>query len=124
MTAANRTLTPSMEDYLETILILQRERGVCRGIDIADRLSFSKPSVSVALKKLATNGYIAKDPEGVRLTQSGMEIANRILERHLFFSDFFSALGIDPETADHDACLIEHRISSETFNKLREWWFS
>lgn len=124
MTAANRTLTPSMEDYLETILILQRERGVCRGIDIADRLSFSKPSVSVALKKLANNGYIEKDSNGVRLTRSGMETASRTYERHLLLTQIFTSLGVDPETADHDACLIEHRISGETFNKLREWWFS
>ena len=110
----------SAENYLETILVLQRKLGQVRSIDIADELSFSKPSVSVAMKKLRTNGYIEVDKDGfISLLESGREIAEKIYERHTLLSDWLTALGVSPETAAEDACRIEHVISSETFEALK-----
>ena len=111
----------SAENYLETILVLQKKLGHVRSIDIADELSFSKPSVSVAMKKLRTNGYIEVDKDGyISLLESGQEIAEKIYERHTFLSDWLTALGVSPQTAAEDACKIEHVISAETFNILKE----
>lgn len=110
----------SAENYLETILVLQRKLGQVRSIDIADELSFSKPSVSVAMKKLRTNGYIEVDKDGyISLLESGREIAEKIYERHTLLSDWLTALGVSPETAAEDACRIEHVISAETFEALK-----
>lgn len=110
----------SAENYLETILVLQKKRGQVRSIDIADELSFSKPSVSVAMKKLRTNGYIEVDKDGyISLLESGREIAEKIYERHTLLSDWLTALGVAPEIAAEDACRIEHVISAETFDALK-----
>lgn len=111
----------SAENYLETILMIQNEKGYVRSIDVAHHLNFSKPSVSRAMTLLKTNGYIIMDPDGhLHLTESGWEIAERIYERHCVLSQWLTELGVDPETAAEDACRIEHDISEVTFEKIKE----
>lgn len=111
----------SAENYLETILMVQKEKGSVRSIDIARHLEFSKPSVSRAMSLLKTNDYIIMDADGqIHLTDSGREIAERIYERHCLLSKWLIMLGVDPETAANDACRIEHDISELTFQKLKE----
>ena len=111
----------SAENYLETILILQKRKGAVRSIDIANELSFSKPSVSVAMKKLRENGYIAVDGEGnLTLLDPGREIAERIYSRHRLLTHFFMQLGVDEKIAAEDACKAEHILSEETLAKIRE----
>ncbi len=111
----------SAENYLEAILVLQKRKGVVRSIDIANELSFSKPSVSVAMKNLRTNGYIEVDGDGyISLLDKGREIAEKIYERHMLISSWLVRMGVSPETASEDACRIEHVISAETFEKLKE----
>ena len=110
----------SAENYLETILILKNRNGLVRSVDIASELSFSKPSVSVAMKNLRNHGYIDMDPNGyITLLDSGREIAEKIYERHTLLSDWLTALGVDPKTAAEDACRIEHVISSESFDAIK-----
>lgn len=109
----------SAEDYLETILILKERKGVVRSIDIARELNFSKPSVSVAMKKLRENGYLEVDEEGyIALLPPGEEIAQRIYTRHRLLTQFLQGLGVSPENAAADACKIEHDISSESFERI------
>ena len=111
----------SAEDYLEAILIVRERRGMVRSIDIANELSFSKPSVSVAMKKLRESGRIEMEADGlIRLTPSGRTIAEQIYERHRMLTDFFLYLGVDGETASADACLVEHDLSAGTFEKLKD----
>lgn len=111
----------SAEDYLEAILVIGQRRGLVRSIDIANELRFSKPSVSVAMKKLRESGHIEMDQDGtIRLLPSGREIAEQIYERHRMLTDFFVYLGVDPETAAADACRVEHDLSAETFARVKE----
>lgn len=110
----------SAENYLETILVLHKRKGVVRSIDIANEMNFSKPSVSVAMKNLRLGGYIQVDPDGnINLLEKGMEIAEKIYERHTMISEWLTAMGVDPEIAAEDACRIEHVISNETFDALK-----
>lgn len=109
-------LYQSGEDYLETILILRQERGVVRSIDVAQRLGYSKPSVSRAMSVLRTNGYIEMEKSGsITLTEEGESVARSMYERHRLLTSWLSALGVSPETAAQDACRIEHALSEETF---------
>ncbi|MBM6887431.1 MULTISPECIES: metal-dependent transcriptional regulator [Oscillospiraceae] len=111
----------SAENYLETILSLHETQGLVRSIDIANHLHFSKPSVSVAMKKLRESGYIEVDKEGyISLLPAGEEIARRIYERHKLLTQFFIHLGVSPDVAAADACKIEHDLSEETFQKIKE----
>lgn len=111
----------SAENYLETILILKSRNGSVRSIDIANELNFSKPSVSVAMKNLRENGYITIDSSGmISLNPAGLEIAEKIYERHTLISDWLIRLGVDPDTAAEDACRIEHVISEESFNAIKK----
>ena len=111
----------SAENYLEAILSLHERHGLVRSIDIANELHFSKPSVSVAMKKLRESGYIEMDKDGfISLLPSGEEIAQRIYERHKLLTQFFIRLGVDPEAAAADACKVEHDLSEETFQKMKE----
>ncbi|MCD7756731.1 MAG: metal-dependent transcriptional regulator [Clostridiales bacterium] len=111
----------SAENYLETILMIQKEKGYVRSIDVAHHLNFSKPSVSRAMTLLKTNGYIIMDPDGhLHLTETGQEIAERIYERHCILSQWLTELGVDPQLAAEDACRIEHDISEVTFEKIKE----
>jgi len=110
----------SAENYLEAILMLKDRLGLVRSIDIAGELGFSKPSVSVAMKKLRESGYIEVDKEGfITLLPQGEEIAQRMYERHRLLTDFFARLGVEEETAAADACKVEHDLSSETFSLLK-----
>lgn len=109
----------SAEDYLETILVLKERRGAVRSIDIANEMNFSKPSISVAMKKLRQNGYIEMDKDGyILLTDAGMEIASSVYNRHKLLTKFFVSLGVDETVAAEDACKIEHHLSQETFDKI------
>ena len=111
----------SSENYLETILMLGQSGHPVRSIDIVNELGYSKPSVSVAMKKLRENGYINMDNDGyITLSETGLEIAERMYERHTLLSSFLIRLGVDEKTAVEDACRIEHVISPETFQKLKE----
>lgn len=111
----------SAENYLETILILHNRKGYVRSTDIATELGFSKPSVSVAMKNLRTNEYIAMDENGfISLTDKGMAIASSVYEKHTILSRWLVSLGVNPKTAAEDACRMEHVISQESFAKLKE----
>ena len=110
----------SSEDYLESILMLKERKGFVRSIDIANELDYTKASVSIAMKKLRENHFIQVDADGfITLTESGMEIASRMYERHRLLSDWLVYLGVPRETAVEDACRIEHVISQESFEKIR-----
>ncbi len=109
----------SGEDYLESILKLREERGAVRAIDVAGDLGYSKPSVSVAMKKLREAGYIRAGVAGtIVLTPQGEEIAQKTWEKHKTLTEFFVRLGVDPAQAETDACKVEHDLSDETFEKL------
>ena len=111
----------SAENYLETIFILKNRLGEVRSIDIANELAFSKPSVSVAMKKLRVNGYIQINTNGhITLTESGLRIAETMYERHMLLSRCLIALGVDEKTAAEDACRIEHVISQQSFERIRD----
>lgn len=111
----------SGEDYLESILKLKEERGQVRSIDIVADLGFSKPSVSIAMKRLRESGYIEMAPDGyITLTESGQAVAEHIYTRHKALKAFFMALGVNEKTAAADACKVEHDLSEETFQKLCE----
>jgi len=111
----------SAENYLEAILMIQREKGNCRSIDVAQFLGFSKPSVSRAMSLLRENGYVVMDNIGLlTLTESGREIAERIFERHQLLTEWLIRLGVSPETAQADACRIEHVISVESFDHIKK----
>ena len=111
----------SAENYLETIYILLKRKGAVRAVDVADELSFSKPSVSIAMKNLRENGFITTEKATglITLTDRGTEIASRMYERHTVLSDLFILLGVDEHTAAEDACRAEHVISAETFEALK-----
>ena len=111
----------SGEDYLEAILMIKERNGNVRSIDIAHELSFSKPSVSVAMKKLRESNQITVSPEGyLYLTESGLAIAEKIYERHLFLSKWLENMGVDAAVAASDACKIEHVISAESFSAIKK----
>jgi len=111
----------SAEDYLETILMLKERIGMVRSIDIANELGYSKPSVSIAMKKLRENGYIEVGADGfITLCDSGLQIASRIYERHRTLTDFLMAVGVDEETAFSDACKVEHDLSEKSYQCIKE----
>lgn len=111
----------SAEDYLESIYMESLKRGVVRSIDVANALSFSKPSVSVAMKQLEENGYIYRDEDRfIYLTDKGREIALRMYERHETLAACLMKLGVSEQTAYQDACKVEHDLSDESFACIRE----
>lgn len=111
----------SAENYLETILVLHQRKGSVRSIDIANELEFSKPSVSVAMKNLRQGGYIEVDGAGlITLLPPGREIAEAVLEKHRMMTAFLISLGVSPEVAAEDACRIEHVLSDESFEAIKE----
>ena len=113
----------SAEDYLETILKLQQQQGQVRSIDIVGELHYSKPSVSVAMKKLRESGHVVMDENGLlTLTEQGEQIARRIYDRHRVLSRMLETMGVDPETAAAEACEIEHCISDSTFDKIKAYF--
>ncbi len=110
-----------MEDYLEAVYILFQKQGYARCVDVAEYLGVTKPSVSRAVKELTKAKYLRKDSSGIlSLTSSGKQVAATIYERHSFFTERLIAAGVDPKTAEEDACRIEHAISNESFRKLKE----
>ena len=114
-------LYASGEDYLEAVLVLQRKQGMVRSVDLARHMGFSKPSISHAVGVLKNGGFLTVDDDGfLHLTVIGREIAEKIYERHLFFMEQLIAAGVDPKTAEADACRIEHIISDESFDRLKE----
>ncbi len=111
----------SAEDYLESILVIQRRNGYVHAVDIANELEFSKPSVSIAMKNLRENGYIAVNENNeITLTKKGREIAETIYERHTFLTNWLKALGVDSKIAAEDACRLEHVISAESFAAIKK----
>ena len=111
----------SAENYLETILMLSKKLPVVRSVDIANELDFKKSSVSVAMKRLRENGFVTLDEHGnLILTGSGLSIALKIYERHLVISQFLISIGVDEAIAKKDACRMEHVISDESFEKIKQ----
>lgn len=112
----------SAENYLEAILMIRKQKGSVRSIDIAHELSFSKPSVSVAMKALKDDDYINIDEHGsITLTEKGLEVAESVYERHELIASLLISLGVSEEVAYEDSCKIEHVISKETFDKLKQY---
>ena len=109
----------SKEDYLETILLLSK-KGKVRAIDIVNELHYSKPSVSIAMKKLKEDGYIEITNNIITLTKEGLDIANKVYERHEIIANALMSLGVSKEVALNDACKIEHDLSEETFNAIKK----
>lgn len=109
------------KDYLEAVLVLQKNHGAVRSIDVARRVGVSKASVSYAVSALREGGFLTVDSDYVlHLTETGRNVAEKIYERHQFFTEKFIAAGVDPEIAERDACRIEHAISQDTFEKIRD----
>lgn len=112
----------SAENYLETILMLKNENGYVRSIDIAHHLEYTKASVSVAMKSFRNEGYITVDGDGnIELTEKGLEIAEKMYERHRIIAKALIALGVDEDTAYEDSCKIEHDLSNQSFEKIKEY---
>lgn len=113
--------TASGEDYLEAILVLKKKLGMVRSVDVARKMGVSKPSVCVAVNTLKDGGFLTMDEDYfLHLTDVGREVAEKIYERHCFFTEQLIAAGVDPKTAEADACRIEHIISDESFSRLKE----
>ncbi len=111
----------SAENYLETILILSKRIGEVRSIDIVNELSYSKPSVSIAMRNLRENGFVSVDKDGyITLTEKGKGIAETMYERHMVISSWLMYLGVSEQVALDDACRIEHVISAESFNAIKK----
>ena len=110
----------SGEDYLDAVLVLQKKKVMVRSVDLARHMGFSKPSISHAVGVLKNGGFLTVDEDGYfHLTEDGREVAEKIYERHQFFTEQLVAVGVDRETAERDACRIEHAISEEAFQKLK-----
>ena len=115
-------ISESAENYLESILILKNRNGFVRAVDIANMLEFTKPSVSVAMKNLKGNGFIIVDSDNnIELTDKGMEIAEKMYERHLLITKVLMSMGVEEEVASIDACKIEHVVSNETIDGMRRY---
>lgn len=107
------------EDYLESMLMMRLRHGYIRSIDVAEHLGVTKPSVSYATRRLKESGHITMDKDGlITLTDKGMEVASRMLDRHKTLTAFLVALGVDHDTAEADACRIEHDISQQTYDAI------
>ena len=115
-----RHTTASGEDYLEAILVLQKKMGMVRSVDVARHLDVSQPSVCHAVAPLREGGLLTMDEDNfLHLTDAGCEVADQIYEKHRFFTQRLIAAGVDPKTAEADACRIEHVISEESFQRLK-----
>ena len=118
-------LHASGEDYLEAVLVLQKKKGVVRSVDVAQHMGVSQPSVCHAVAILRDGGFFTMDEDYfLQLTDAGREVAEKIYERHCFFTQQLMAAGVDPKTAEADACRMEHNISIEAFEKLRDFYSS
>ena len=111
----------SAEDYLEQILMLREKKGVVRSIDIANSMGYSKPSISIAMKHLRENGYVVMNEDNyISLTEKGSEIANRIYNRHRTLTRLLVMLGVPEDLAEKDACKVEHDLSPESYDALKQ----
>lgn len=116
------SLHESGEMYLETIYVLSKKSNTVRSLDVAEEMNFSKPSVSRAIKILKDGGFVTVDENGyLSLTESGSAVARKIYERHKFLTQFLISIGVSEETAAEDACRVEHYISDETFDALKNY---
>ena len=114
-------LHASGEDYLETILVLQKKLSIVRSVDVARHMEVTKPSVCHTVATLRDGGFLMMDEDHfLHLTDVGREVAEKIYERHCFFTEQLITAGVDPKTAEADACRIEHIISDESFDRLKE----
>jgi len=119
--AAELNLHESAENYLEAILVITKESGFVRSVDLADHFGYSKPSISRATSLLVEGGLITKADDGrLLLTDEGLRVATQILDRHQTLTRWLTSLGVSAETAADDACRIEHVISEETFNRIKD----
>ena len=116
-----KTIGKSKEDYLKAILIVLKEHGACRNVDVSVRLGVSKSSTCIAIKKLEQDGLVEKDEWRVLLTKKGRILAENLYEKDLFFSRLFKQIGVSEKVAERDACMIEHAISEETYSKLKNY---
>ena len=113
-------LHESAEMYLETIYQLSLEKGSVRSVDVAESMGYSKPSISRAVGLLKQGGYLVMEKDGsLKLTETGLEIAKKVYERHTLLTTVLTRLGVSPETAAEDACKMEHVISDETFEAMK-----
>lgn len=112
-------LHASGEDYLEAILIIEQKKGTVRSIDIAEYLGVTKPSVSRAVSLLKSGGFISAEDNLLYLTDTGRAVAEKIYERHCFFKHRLIDVGVDEKTAEKEACLLEHSLSDDSFNKIK-----
>lgn len=116
-------LGESLEDYLEVIYILKHKYGAVRSVDVARYMGFSKPSISHAVKELRKKEYLSLEERGnLVLTDKGTEVASKTYEKHCFFKKSFMDIGVDPQVAEKEACKIEHAISDESFNKIKDYY--
>ena len=120
---ARPTTNQSIEDYLEAILVIQQRNGHCRSVDVANHLGFTKASVSVAVANLSRMDYVRKMADGnLSLTERGRAYAASVLDKHTLIARALTLLGVPEDMAQTDACKIEHDISEETFERVREWY--
>lgn len=113
----------SAENYLETILVLSKKLGAVRSIDVANEMGFTKASISIAMKRLRENDYIVVSQDGnISLTTAGKEIAKKVYERHQIIAKILISLGVNEKTAYEDSCRIEHDLSQESFEKIKEFY--
>lgn len=114
-------LHKSGEDYLEAILVLEQKNGDVRSLDLAEHMGVSKPSISNAMKLLREGGFLTMDENKlIHLTELGREVAENIYERHVLLTKTLILIGVEPAVAEQDACRVEHDISRETFDRLKE----
>ncbi len=114
-----RSATASGEDYLEAVLVLQKEKGMVRSVDVARHMGVSKPSVCHAVAILKRGGFLTTDEDlFLRLTDIGRGVAEQTYEKHCFFTLLLMEAGVEPEIAEQEACRIEHVISEDSFQKL------
>ena len=112
----------SLEMYLEDIYVLSLEMDLVRPVDLAKKMGFSKPTISEWMGKLRDQGYVEPDNgTGLHLTPKGETIAKSVYERHVLLCSLFEMMGVTPETAEEDACRVEHYISAETFERMKEF---
>jgi len=111
----NKTIGKSKEEYLKAILIVVKRHGACRNVDVSNRLGVSKSSTCIAIKKLEQEGFVERDEWRVLLTPAGLELAEKLYEKDVFFTNWFKNIGVSEKIAEADACKIEHAISEETY---------
>lgn len=116
-----KNIGKSKEDYLKAILILRKKHGACRSVDVSNYMGVSKSSASMAIKKLEEVGLVIRDDWRIVLTESGEELAEKLCEKDTFFTKWFKEIGVSNETAEVDACMVEHAISEETFSKIKAY---